>query len=328
MDAVHTSILPWQRRERIIFAALLLLTPLCLFAGLLWGSQPLSPDQLWRPDPLSRDILWTLRLPRVLTAFAVGGLLALAGAILQTLLRNPLADPYILGLSGGAALASLLAMLLGAAAPWQPMAGFLGALGTALILFTLARSPQLLPEHLLLNGVMLAAALGAALALLLSISPDAQLRGVLFWLMGDLSQSNAWPPALAMLAIGLAVALPLARGLELLNLGERHASALGLPVTALRWGLFALTAALTATAVAVAGSVGFIGLLVPHLLRVLDISSQRWLLAGAVLLGGDLLILADTLSRSIASPLQLPVGAVTALLGAPLFLYLLHRQRQ
>lgn len=326
MDAVHTGTLPWQRRERTLFAALLLLTPLCLLAGLLWGSQPLSPDRLWRPDPLSRDILWTLRLPRVLTAFAVGGLLGLAGALLQALLRNPLADPYVLGLSSGAALATLLAMLLGVTFAWQPLAGFLGALASTLVLFALTRSPQLLPEHLLLNGVMLAAALGAAVALLLSLSPEPQMRGMFFWLMGDLSQRDAWGPALLVLGIGLAGTLLLAPALGVLNLGEAQAHTLGLRVTPLRWIFFALAAALTATAVAVAGSIGFIGLLVPHLLRVLGLGGQRWFLAGTALLGGNLLVLADAVARSAAAPLQLPVGAITALLGAPLFLLLLRRQ--
>ncbi len=275
----------------------------------------------------SRTILLDLRLPRALGAFACGGLLALAGALMQVLLRNPLADPYVLGVSGGAAVGALLAMLLGGAALVVGGAAFSGAFAAMLLVFALAHGEGSWTQtRLLLTGVIVASGSGAVVTLILSLAPEQALRGMLFWLMGDAGQiSDPWP-ALALLGIGLAIALPFARDLNALARGEVLAQALGVRVGRLRGLVYFLAALLTAGAVTTAGSIGFVGLVVPHLARMLIGNDQRLLLPTAVLAGGALLTLADTLARTLIAPQQLPVGVLTALLGVPLFLFLLSRQ--
>ena len=276
-----------------------------------------------------RAIVRGLRLPRALAAFATGGALALSGALLQVLLRNPLADPYVLGISGGAAVGALLTLLLGAAAWMTPVGAFGGAFASTLIVFTLARGDGAWsPTRLLLTGVVVAAGWGAVVALLLSLAPEAQLRGMLFWLIGDLSAPPAaWTP-LAVLALSVAIVLPLARDLNALARGQVAAAALGVAVNRLPWLLFALAAMLTAVAVTTAGAIGFVGLIVPHAVRLLLGNDQRLVLPAAVLTGGALLLVADTLARQIVAPAQLPVGVITALIGVPAFLYLLARDRR
>ena len=281
--------------------------------GLDWGDVPTA-------------VLWELRLPRALCAFAVGGLLALAGTLMQVLLRNPLADPYILGISGGAACATLLALLLGLPAAWLTGSAFIGALGAMLLVFALGRVGSAADgTQLLLTGVVLAAGWGALVTLLLALSPTARLPGMLFWLMGDLSNADTPGSPLLLLAGGTLTALALARPLDLLLQGEIPAATLGVSTGALRQAIFLLASLLTATAVAIAGSIGFLGLVAPHLLRLLGATDHRRLIPGAALLGGILLLLADTLARTLTAPRELPVGVLTALLGVPLFLYLLRR---
>jgi iron complex transport system permease protein len=241
------------------------------------------------------------------------------------LLRNPLADPYVLGLSGGAACGALAALLLGAAALATP-AALAGAIASTVIVFSLARGQGAwAATRLLLTGVVVAAGWGAVIMLLLAIAPDAQVRGMLFWLIGDLSGAAHGGRALVVLAVVLALALPLARYATLLARGETTAATLGVPVRAVTLALHALAAVATATAVTVAGSVGFVGLVVPHAVRLLIGNDQRWLLPTAALGGGALLVFADTLARTIVAPAQLPVGVLTALAGVPLFLWLLRR---
>jgi len=275
-------------------------------------------------------IVRDLRLPRALAAFATGGLLAVAGAMMQVLLRNPLADPYVLGISGGAAAGALAAMLAGLTAAATP-AAFGGALASTLIVFGLARAggerTPWTATRLLLTGVVVAAGWGALIALMLSLAPDAQVKGMLFWLIGDLSAvSLAWP-ALVTLGVVLAVALPFARDLNVLARGEDTAAALGVAVPRVTLVLYALAALATAAAVTTAGSVGFVGLVVPHALRLVVGNDQRLLLPASALAGGALLALADTLARSVVAPTQLPVGVITALIGVPVFLALLGRGR-
>ena len=278
-------------------------------------------------EAMSREIIFDLRLPRALNAFGCGALLALAGALLQALLRNPLADPFVLGISSGAGALSLIAMLFGAGALLTAVAGFGGALASTLILFLLAWRGGLLPIRLLLAGVILSAAWGALITLLLALAPDAPLRGMVFWLMGDLAQADAgraWiAPTAAFIALGLAY--PMARSLDALGQGELSAAALGVAVGRLRALALLLAACITALVVVVAGSIGFVGLVTPHLMRLAGLRRHRALLPACVFGGGTLLLLADVLSRSIVAPLQLPVGAVTAALGAPMFLWLLSR---
>jgi iron complex transport system permease protein len=314
-----------------LFAFLLLLALGVQLVALLHGSVPLHPADLWRTlggedTGLARTLILDLRLPRALSAFATGALLALAGTLMQVLLRNPLADPYVLGISGGAATGALLAVLFGAGALFLHAGAFLGALGAMLLVFGLARGAgRWTATRLLLTGVMVAAGFGALISFVLAVAPDAQLRGMLFWLMGDLSQSGMPLPALAVLTLGLVFSLPLARSLNVLARGELQAAALGVAVAPLRLRIYLLASLLTAAAVTTAGSVGFIGLVVPHMLRLMAGNDHRLLMPGAVLLGGSLLTLADILARSLIAPQQLPTGVITALLGVPFFLYLLAR---
>ena len=292
------------------------------------GNVPIDWGTLFEPgSEMARTILVKVRLPRAVGAFACGGLLALAGALMQVLLKNPLADPYVLGISGGAAVGALSALLLGATSFVVGGGAFTGALGATLLVFALAhREGSWTQTRLLLTGVVVAAGAGAVVTLLLSLAPDQLLRGMVFWLMGDASQvENPWP-ALALLAFGLLVAMPVAKDLNALSRGDLLAQALGVRVGRVRWLVYVLAALLTAGAVTTTGSIGFVGMLVPHLVRLSLGNDQRLLLPAAALAGGALVTVADTLARTVLAPRSLPVGALTALLGVPLFLYLLSRQ--
>jgi iron complex transport system permease protein len=308
-------------------AALAALAAASVFAALSLGSVALDWAAVWDAGSVSHGVLFELRLPRALAAFAVGALLGLAGALMQVLLRNPLADPYVLGVSGGAAAAALLALLLGASALWLNGAALAGALASVALVFALgAPDRSATQSRLLLTGVMLAAGWGALIALLLALASEAQLRGMVFWLLGDLSAAG-WPAlAWAVLLCALPPVLARARELNVLAQGELPARALGVPVQRLRRLLYVLASFCAAAAVTTAGTIGFIGLLAPHLTRLALGNDQRLVLPGAALAGGTLLTFADTAARTVLAPTQLPVGALTALLGVPLFLYLLSRR--
>jgi iron complex transport system permease protein len=312
----------------LIITALLVLASGALVGGIVSGSVPLSGADLGallrgEGADLTRDIVLELRLPRVLGAFAVGALLALAGALMQALLGNPLADPYVLGVSGGAAVGALLALLLGLAGTPVTVAAFAGALLAIALVFGLARRGN--PARLLLTGVVVASGWGAAISLLLAIAPERGLRGMVFWLMGDLSQMAGPGLAYTVLAAGLVLTLPLGRDLNLLARGEVQAGALGVNVTRLRLHLYLVASLLTAAAVTLGGNIGFVGLIVPHLVRLVTGADHRIVLPASVLLGGTLLVVADTLARTVAAPQQLPVGVLTAIIGVPVFLLLLTR---
>jgi len=324
--------MPTRRRALAVLVLLLLLTAASLLAALLAGSYAIAPAEVLRAllggvDGVGAEVVVNLRLPRAVGAFACGGLLALAGALMQVLLRNPLADPYVLGISGGAGVGALAAMLLGLPLFVIHGGAFAGALAAMLLVFGLAHGDSSWTQaRLLLTGVIVAAGCGAAVALILSIAPEHQLHGMLFWLMGDAGQIvSPWPPLLV-LVVGLAAALPFAREMNLLARGETLAATLGVAVPRLRAVLYLLASLLTATAVTSAGSIGFIGLVVPHLMRLTLGNDQRLLLPAAALAGGILLTLADTLARTVVAPQQLPVGVLTALIGVPVFLFLLTRQ--
>ncbi|MGB5259815.1 MAG: iron ABC transporter permease, partial [Gammaproteobacteria bacterium] len=276
-------------------------------------------------DGMTRQILLELRWPRSAAAFVTGALLAMAGALMQVLLRNPLADPYVLGISGGAATGALLSMLFGLGGWWLQGSAFTGASLSMLLVFGLARGSGAWSTHrLLLTGVVVAAGWGAVIAFLLAISPEQGLRGMLFWLMGDLSGARLPVIAAVLLTAGLVIALAIGRSLNLLTRGELAAQSLGVPVQILRTIIYLLASILTAFAVTLAGSIGFVGLIVPHLLRLAGVRDHRLLLPAAVLLGGSLLVTADTLARTLLAPQQLPVGILTAMVGVPLFLVLLY----
>lgn len=302
-----------------------------LVLGLLLGSVNLPLKSIaavltGQGSPLHQMLILELRLPRVLAAFATGGLLAVAGALMQVLLRNPLADPYILGLSGGAAVAALLAMLAGLGIFWVSSAAFAGALFSTFLVFGLAYgSGQSSATRLLLTGVVVASGWGALISFLLATSQAHQLPGMLYWLMGDLSHAPS--PVIPWIALVLVLLLliPLGRTLNVLARGALQAAALGVSVQKVELIVFGLAALLTAIAVTVAGSIGFVGLIVPHLMRMVFGFDQRILLPASALAGGSLLVLADTLARIVIAPQQLPVGVITALLGVPVFLFLLYR---
>ena len=322
-----------MNRALLVLALLALLALASLLVALAAGSVGLSPGEVWTAlfgtgDAMAVAVVRDLRLPRALAVFACGGLLALAGSLMQVLLRNPLADPYVLGISGGAAVGALGAMLLGVSTGFGlEAAAFAGALAAIGLVFGLAHGDGSWTQtRLLLTGVIVAAGCGAAIALMLTLAPEQQLRGMLFWLMGDASQAGDPLPALLVLAAGSGVALFFARDLNLLTRGPLLAASLGANVARLRLLLYFLASALTATAVTHIGSVGFVGLVVPHLIRLALGNDQRLLLPAATLAGAALLTLADTLARSIIAPQQLPVGVLTALLGVPVFLFLLARK--
>nr|WP_274521765.1 iron ABC transporter permease [Halorhodospira halochloris] len=306
---------------------------LAIMVAVAIGSVPISPAQLWavmigEGEPLHRTLIFELRAPRVLAAFAVGGLLAVAGALMQVLLRNPLADPYVLGLSGGAAVGALTAMLAGLGMAMVSGGAFIGALFSTLLVFGLAHGTgSWTPTRLLLTGVVVASGWGALVTFMLAVGPTEQLPGMLYWLMGDMAYARSPWLALSVLGVAVLAAAPLGRSLNVLARGHMQAQALGVAVRPLEWGVYVAASLLTAVAVTTAGSIGFIGLVVPHMLRLVLGNDQRLILPAAALAGGALLALADVLARTLIAPEQLPVGVITAMLGVPLFLYLLHRSK-
>jgi len=276
-----------------------------------------------------------LRAERAATAFVTGASLSLAGVMMQALLRNPLADPYVLGISSGASVGALAALLFMCAAWMVDAASFAGAVAVSMLLYFLARrdlrggtAAEGGTALLLLTGVILSSGCIALVTLMLSIAPESRLRTMVFWLIGDLSGSPIrWLPWIV-LAGGLAFALRTARSLNVMALHAEAAATLGIRVGALRKGLFFCSGLLTASAVTTAGSIGFVGLIVPHACRFAFGPDHRLLVPSATLIGGAYLVLADTVARTIIAPQQLPAGVVTALVGTPVFLYQLHRLRK
>jgi iron complex transport system permease protein len=315
------------------FALLSAAALVSLAAAVSIGSTALHPVELWQglfgsEDSLARTLVLELRLPRALCAFATGATLALAGVLMQVLLRNPLADPYILGVSGGASVAALAAMLAGLSGFWIDAGAATGALAATLVVFALAHGAGgWTPTRLLLTGVVVAAGCGAIVSLMLALGSESRLRGMVFWLMGDFSTSISPARVIAVLIPALVLALLFARSLNLLARGEIEARALGLPLGRVRASLFVAGSVLTAAAVTTAGSIGFVGLVTPHLVRMVLGSDHRVVIPASTILGGVLLVLADLLARTVIAPRQLPVGALTAMIGVPLFLVLMRRQR-
>ncbi|MCH8117900.1 MAG: iron ABC transporter permease [Proteobacteria bacterium] len=323
----------FSRRTGVLLAGLIVVVLAAFLAALATGSAEISIAQSIAalqgnaPEHI-HSLVIELRLPRALTAFSVGGLLAVAGVLMQVLLRNPLAEPYILGSSGGAAVAALLAMLAGATSVIVDVSAFGGAMTATLLVFAIAHgSGTWAPARLLLTGVVLAAGFSAATTLLLALSPEQQLRGMLFWLMGDLSFAYEPARTLWLLAILTTAATMAARHLNVLSRGELQAAIVGLPVKGFRYLIFIVTALATGLAVTTVGVIGFIGLVVPHMIRLLAGSDHRVVVPASALAGGALLVVADTLARTILAPRQLPVGALTAAIGVPLFLLLMNRSQ-
>jgi iron complex transport system permease protein len=294
-----------------------------LALGVLVGPAGFTPDA-------ARAIVWQLRLPRALLAFLVGGALATAGASLQALVRNPLADPYLMGLSGGAGLGAVAAIALRLPGAWAlPLAAFAGALVALVLVYRLALvgGASLDPRVLLLAGVAVGAFAAAVTTAVVSLAEAAELRNALLWLWGGLS-SASWETVLVLIVwtpLPLSVLYVAARPLDLLTLGEEQAGYLGADVARLKRRVFVAASLLTAAAVAVSGVIGFIGLIVPHLCRLVWGQAHRTLLPAAFVGGGTLLTLADALARTAVAPRELPVGIVTALIGVPTFALLLRR---
>lgn len=317
-------------RPPVILAALLATALVSVGLGLAAGSSG------W--GFAAPDIVREIRAPRVLAGFGAGAALALAGALMQLLTRNALADPYVLGVSSGASVGALSAMLVGAggsvlAAEWGIAGGAaLGAaVATALLLAlswrVLARAGvsgvQDAPVSLLLIGVMIGAAGSAVVTLLLTFAPEAQLRGMVFWLLGDLNGATHWSAVWTALAVALAISWPWAHQLDWLARGDAWAATLGVPVQRRRRQVLLACALATGGAVATGGAIGFVGLVAPHALRLLGLRQAPWLLPASALAGGSFVVLADAAARTVVAPIQLPVGVIAAAVGVPAFLALL-----
>ena len=322
------------RRPTLLFTGLVSLAVVAFLVALSCGSADTSFGETLgalagTASEKTNSLILGLRLPRALTAFSVGGLLAIAGVLMQVLLRNPLAEPYILGSSGGAAVAALAAMLLGLGSFLVDVAAFGGAMAATLLVFSIAHGTgSWAPARLLLTGVVLAAGFSAVTTLMLALSPDQNLRGMLFWLMGDLSFAfDPWRCVSALVFLVFASTLA-ARHLNVLSRGELQAAIVGMPVVGFRYLVFAAASLATALAVTTVGVIGFVGLVVPHLVRLVAGSDHRIVVPASALAGGILLVIADTMARTVIAPRQLPVGALTAMIGVPLFLLLMGRSRE
>ncbi|MGT8855693.1 FecCD family ABC transporter permease [Enterobacter sp. 186315] len=315
----------------VLSAALLVMT--LLATG--FGAMRLPVSLLWsHADDALRQIWFTIRLPRVLLALVIGGSLALAGCVMQGLFRNPLADPGLLGISSGAALAVALWVVLPLTLPalamlYAPMlAAFLGALAATVAIFLLSQQRGSSLSRLLLVGIAINALCGAAVGVLSWLSNDAQLRQLSLWGMGSLGQAQ-WSTLLAVTSLMVPtvwVIWRLATALNLLQLGEEEAHYLGVDVKGVQRILLLCSALLVAAAVAVSGVIGFIGLVVPHLMRMWLGADHRAVVPGSVLAGAALLLVADTVARTLVAPAEMPVGLLTSILGAPWFLWLIFRR--
>jgi iron complex transport system permease protein len=316
----------WVRASVLITLAALVCA-LSLFSG----SSDVTAGQalaalLGHADEAARSVMLEVRLPRLLAAFGVGSVLALAGVLLQALFRNPLADPYVLGVSGGAAVLALLAMLFGAAMWMVQSAAIVGALGAVVLVYALGRGGG--TGRLLLMGVVFASTCGALVSVMLAVADSGRVRGMVFWLAGDLDWASNPHASWIAACVAVVAAVVLARPLNVLAAGEIRARTVGLDFEGWRAIVFATAATLTAVAVVSAGTVGFVGLITPHMVRLFFRTTNHRIVAPAsALLGGTLLTAADLAARTVASPRQLPVGAIMALVGAPLFIVLLRRTR-
>lgn len=314
-----------EKSRKILFVSCLLLA-VAIAAGLAIGSEPVN---FFSMSDLQREILLNIRLPRVLLAAGIGASLAISGAALQALLRNPLAEPYLLGVSNGAALGTLLASVFLETIPLsRPILAFGGAAMATLMVYRIAKSRAgMTAERLVLSGVIITTFLSSLIILLTSVLDAARLRGFTFWLLGDLSQATQWNVALttASLVLGSLLLVSQSRALNLMMIGERDALDLGVETGRVRLLVFASASLLVGAAVASGGSVGYVGLTVPHLVRLSGGSDNRFVLPMSLIFGAAFVVLADMVARVAIAPRELPVGAITALVGAPIFIYLLRK---
>ena len=304
-----------------------------LSLSLMKGAVNIAPAEIIRAlsapaSGVQAQIIWNIRLPRILVGALVGMNLALAGAILQAVMKNPLADPHIIGISSGAGLAGISVLVLLPKMEYllTPIA-FIGAMGAACLIYILAWKGGIRPMRMVLAGVAVSAFLGSGISALLVFYSD-RVHGALLWMVGGLT-ARSWPHFWIILPYSVGggmLALLGAKKLNVLNLGDEAARGLGLNVELTRLLMTAVAALLAASAVSVVGLLGFVGLIVPHVARLLIGSDHRFLLPGAALLGMTVVMLGDTLARTLFAPVELPAGIIMAFLGAPFFLYLLRRE--
>lgn len=306
-----------------LFIICVLLTLVTAFFSLTKGSAQLSFRDLFFAD---NPIFLSLRLPRTLCAFISGGLLALAGCLMQLLLKNPLADPYALGISSGAALGTLLMILLGLNEDLLLIGAWAGSISVTALIVSLSSNHRFEVHALLLTGIALACGLSACISIVLLLSADTNLHTMLFWLSGDLNATHIPWFALGVLILGSGLSFLLAPSLNILGRSDKEAMALGISATKYRVLLFLLASLFTATAVTLSGCISFIGLIVPHFTRLLIGFDHRFVLPMATLLGGSLLMLADTFARTLIAPQQLPVGLLIAIIGVPFFIWLINHK--
>lgn len=330
-----------RRRVLVVSSLLAALLIVIVLIALGLGSEPIAPGVILHrfvarmlgqgegSDSVVDMILFRIRLPRVALGILAGASLAVAGAVLQALLRNPLAEPYVLGISSGAALGAILSLAWLEVFPWaRPLSAFAGAAMTTLLVYGLSRGKTgMTTERLILAGVIVATFLWSVIALLLATWPDPHLRGLTFWLMGSVSGGGEGllgliAPALILTLVG---AYTCARWLNLLLVGEEDARLLGVNVERVKTLAYVLASLMAGVTVSVTGAIGFVGLIVPHLVRLRWGSDNRLVIPAAALMGAIFVVAADTLARTVIAPRELPVGAVTALIGAPLFVYLLRK---
>lgn len=297
-----------------------------IFAAAMLGAEHVNILAL---DDQSRSILFDIRLPRIFLAACVGASLAVAGAGLQALLRNPLAEPYLLGVSNGAALGTMVAFVFCGAFEWaRPFLAFGGAGLASIAVYQMARSRAgMSVERLVLSGVIITTFLSSIIVMLTTILDAARLRSFTFWLLGDLSQATSTGiyVSFAAAVIGTLVIASQARGLNLMMVGERDAFDFGVEVSRVRLMVFGAASLAVGASVAASGSVGYVGLIVPHIVRLIIGSDNRLVVPLSAIAGAMFVVLADTVARTAIAPRELPVGAITALIGAPLFIYLLRR---
>ncbi len=330
-----------KRRALSVIALLCILLGGAVVFSLSVGSEPIALGEivagLWAkltgaPQLLTREhevIIFSLRLPRLALALGVGAALAVAGAAFQSLLRNPLADPYVLGISSGAALGSILAIIfLNQVSISRPLCGFAGAAITTVLVYWLGRREDE-PARLLLAGVIVTTFLSSVIVMLTAIADDVRLRNITIWLLGDLSSGSVEGLAFIAAAViaGATVLVSQARALNLMMIGERDAFALGVETARVRWVVFFTASLLTGAAVSAGGAIGYVGLVVPHLVRLAVGADNRLVIPASALTGAWLVLVADTAARTLIAPRELPTGAITALIGAPLFIYLLMKGR-
>ena len=304
-----------------------------MIISLIWGSTPVSLAEIWHTlwsselTDTSSQIIWNIRLPRNIVAALVGACLAVSGAILQAVMKNPLADPQIVGVSSGAGLAGVIIFILFPGYDYiVPLVAFLGAMAAAMMVYALAWKNGVRPSRIILAGVAVAAFLGSGISALLVFYGD-RVQGALLWMVGGLA-ARSWPQVEVLFPyalVGLIFACLGAKRLTILSLGDETAKGLGLKVEQTRFIMTAVAALLAAGAVSIAGLIGFVGLVIPHMLRLIIGNDYTYLLPGSALLGALVLVVSDTIGRVMWSPIEVPVGIIMAFFGAPFFLYLLRR---